>query len=787
MTDDEIKKLAREIINKMGGDAGKRASRAFDYKNNEGRSPRDPNKRFFDKLEKTIDEFGKKTFIAKNKFAKDLEEELNSVGNTLAKTLAKTAKKFKDMELIEDRTIALKNIVDELNKLKNEQKTGLEDFNKSLIKIYKAASNADMSLKDLGIAVETVKDKDGKLIKRISNLDSVLENLTEAEQALSKSANVAAANFDELSERVEQSKRVLRKTSDLFREVMNGSIETFLEETKYRKQFAVADAGYIEGIKELAVTQLQYAEALKETRAQQLSANGMLTDSTKVLKDFAKGLQDYSATPQEALEASVMLTKAMSNIGINQALIADSTKGLLESFKKYGRVYSMGSKEFAELVNTLATDNSITQDLLYLREKDRKLYFDTLVKRQMENKLLGFTTEQLLKMQQTLAEINKLSPKERMKRAAKARVMFASMGMAGEGAEFQQLMIRRKYTGAAERADIDKRLTELAGELGNRFYSMTGQGANMGQAFTLENLMDKTGMMDFVETFNTEQAKGRKVTVDISKQTNEINDKLKDLVFYTEGIKNLLDTSVGKLGQGVGGKLFETIGSAILEGLIVGKMAKFGMPKGIGKGGGLLSRIGGGLLCGIKGIGGVVANAGKGALGGMGGLLGGMLSKGKGMVGKIGMEGLGKMGLKSLVKKIPAVGAIAGLGFAGYRLFQGDFAGAGLEALSGLASLLPGLGTAASIAIDAGLAARDAAKEAKDKVEETSNTGELSETKKQTKSELLTETLISINKFLNENMELTKQQNNILLAMSEEMHLNLRTNTIKDYRELTMI
>ncbi len=70
----------------------------------------------------------------------------------------------------------------------------------------------------------------------------------------------------------------------------------------------------------------------------------------------------------------------------------------------------------------------------------------------------------------------------------------------------------------------------------------------------------------------------------------------------------------------------------------------------------------------------------------------------------------GKAGLKMLVKKIPVIGLLAGLGFAAHRIMKGDFLGAGLEVASGAASLVPGLGTAASVAIDAGLIGRDVVK-----------------------------------------------------------------------------
>lgn len=62
---------------------------------------------------------------------------------------------------------------------------------------------------------------------------------------------------------------------------------------------------------------------------------------------------------------------------------------------------------------------------------------------------------------------------------------------------------------------------------------------------------------------------------------------------------------------------------------------------------------------------------------------------------------------KSLLKKIPLIGAVAGIGFGIHRAMRGDFAGALGEVASGVASTIPGVGTAASLAIDAGLAARD--------------------------------------------------------------------------------
>lgn len=69
-----------------------------------------------------------------------------------------------------------------------------------------------------------------------------------------------------------------------------------------------------------------------------------------------------------------------------------------------------------------------------------------------------------------------------------------------------------------------------------------------------------------------------------------------------------------------------------------------------------------------------------------------------------------KMIGKSLLKKIPIIGALAGIGFGISRLMDGDLLGAAGEVASGLAGTIPGAGTAASVGIDAALIARDVSK-----------------------------------------------------------------------------
>lgn len=76
-------------------------------------------------------------------------------------------------------------------------------------------------------------------------------------------------------------------------------------------------------------------------------------------------------------------------------------------------------------------------------------------------------------------------------------------------------------------------------------------------------------------------------------------------------------------------------------------------------------------------------------------------------VANVGVKGAAKAGAKIAAKSLPFVGAAIGAGFAAARAIDGDFKGAALEVVSGLASFVPIIGTAGAVAIQAGLAVRD--------------------------------------------------------------------------------
>lgn len=112
---------------------------------------------------------------------------------------------------------------------------------------------------------------------------------------------------------------------------------------------------------------------------------------------------------------------------------------------------------------------------------------------------------------------------------------------------------------------------------------------------------------------------------------------------------------------------------------------------------------------GAKAVGSAVVKGGKALAGGIGAVAKGGkgLLKGMGAGAKTLTKGLGKGLGKAALKKVPVAGLVAGGLFAAQRAMAGDWGGAGLELASGAASTIPGLGTAASVGIDAALMAKD--------------------------------------------------------------------------------
>jgi len=245
-------------------------------------------------------------------------------------------------------------------------------------------------------------------------------------------------------------------------------------------------------------------------------------------------------------------------------------------------------------------------------------------------------------------------------------------------------------------------------------------------------------LLNRINSLQSGDGKGQKSDFDLSKLLGLLSVALPALL----GTLNAVAGGLAKLGIKLAGKAFSLLGKGIKAGAsIIGKGIKAGASF-IGKG---VSSLFGSKLA-TEGVetagetaGKVVAKeAGKEAVEVAGKTAVKEAGKeaaetGVEIVGKKvaaeGIEGAAKTGAKSSIKSIvakligprlakgvakgiPFVGALAGLGFGISRAMSGDWKGAAAEVGGGVASIFPGAGTAASIATDVGLLARDVYKEA---------------------------------------------------------------------------
>jgi hypothetical protein len=155
-----------------------------------------------------------------------------------------------------------------------------------------------------------------------------------------------------------------------------------------------------------------------------------------------------------------------------------------------------------------------------------------------------------------------------------------------------------------------------------------------------------------------------------------------------EGIKGVAKGVVDIFGK-ITGKVFKA--GAEIAGKVGEKIAGSGVGKAIGKGAEFAGK-------GFKMIGKGAAAAGKFSK-----ITSKLISK---AAEKSGIKIIGKVGAK-IAAKIPGVGIVIGSAFAIDRLMRGDYTGAGLEFTSGILSTIPVVGTAASVALDVGIAGRD--------------------------------------------------------------------------------
>lgn len=581
---------------------------------------------------------------------------------------------------------ALRKLTKVLEKTSKAEFHSKEEFDKHLKNLSKLANSAGASLEELGIkAAQKMDYATGSVVHFIEEQERVTEDLIEKTEDLADAFDDAEEETRKHTAGVSKTREQVAKFGNAIKNVTGQFFKYAEQEQRFAQQTATADAGWIKGITDMGMSQLEYMKLLKETRIEGLAAATAGVNFKKSLIESQDSLKSLTTNYEEAGKVSGMFHKNMARIGVSQGDLGDAVLQQTKIYKENYRALGYTAEEFANLTSELINDQGMRDVLLTLQDKERKAYVLGIQQRQAEYLTMGFTIDRAKELQKTFQALSGMDPKERMKKAAKKRAMMGAMGMGQEGAELFRLETTYRTMSAKQKLAADKRMTQIQSKAAAKFGQMSGAGAGLGQSMAMQMMAQKTGFTDVAKTFETESGKGSVIDKEQLGKTKEISATVSKILGYMSIWQAATHSALGSLGTAI---------IAGIGALIMGKFAASMITKIAGK-------IGGG------GMGGA---AGK-MLGKMGGAAKGAFGAAKGAVSAAGAatKTIGKSALKSGIKKIPIIGALAGIGFGINRAMSGDWVGAAGEVASGVASIIPGAGTAASLGIDAGLLARDMA------------------------------------------------------------------------------
>ena len=670
--------------------------------------------------EGSIAKTNQKELIENLKKIKALENEINEA---IAKGVDQRTKEFRDLtkgkRLLESRneTIAegvehIKSEIEETDRLFDRSKklgTSLVDRENTLNRIGVSNRMQVRGLTDQSNALNTIT----KIEKQILGIkdqatavafdakateEEILEaqrNLSEELQSSNKERReLAEAAYDEL----EASKQIVKeagRNADIVKEQVNMTAK--LEE---------ASMGVLDIVETTRAAALGFLQAIKNNPMLLVAAGAMalvkaFTAVNDARKEFQQGLGIARETSKDMGAELIGTAAKMKAIGIDATAVAGNIQ---QSFGDLGAV----------------TPNLISQ--IGVMEKGLGISAEnsaTLTKSLMD--VSGMSEEAALNQIQFTAQLamaNDVAPGQIMADIAENTETFAEFGKDG-GANIAKAAVQARKLGLSlgTTAKIAESLLDFESSIEQEMQAslMIGKQLNFNKARELAlsgdiagaaaDVMKQVGGQAEFEKLNVLQRKALAdsigVSVDeLSKMAKGGEMKLKAPDKSTEEqLKSSMDASKLVMDEMLSAEKLLTIAIGALTVAVIANTAIQAARAFMG-GGGIR-----GMMPGGKGKP-KLTKAGK---------IDGRTKLGKEMkekaaksaAKKTAAKGAAKGLGKAALKKIPIIGALGGLAFGASRLMKGDISGALMEVASGAASIVPGIGTAASVALDAALIAKD--------------------------------------------------------------------------------
>ena len=447
----------------------------------------------------------------------------------------------------------------------------------------------------------------------------------------------------------------------------------------------------------------------------------------KIFRASSDSFDKLGLFGSEALDAFGDMAKDIMQMGVHPK----NEKNFNSAMAKYvGQINEMALLTGATVPEILAMNKEIinnaesTQMMLRLNASERKAKMDSILVERNRIALMIGSNAEAQKFIQTLQKFNSSPIEKRIENSMKIQQLMQMAGMGSDAGRMAEITRKRED----QLTDDDRQFkANKAMELGSRLDKLKGldEGRELvytrlvdGQTDDIKSLIKSGSEAKLSQDQNGKVDKNSAVAKEVVEQ-KQISSGMSTLMDLTNWLgnaqKNPMVALLAGIAVGIGTLVVATTGPGLLKSL--GPLINAGS----GGAGGILGRVAGKAASIIPASVGGVAGIGSSVLA-TGGAVLGAGSKLASTIGSTIAKGAGSTIGKSILKKLPGIGLLAGLGFAASRVMDGDFFGAGAEVASGAASLVPGVGTAASVAIDAGLVARDLNKaDEKPKPTEASN------------------------------------------------------------------
>jgi hypothetical protein len=664
---------------------------------------------------------------------------LNALNNKLEKTESDRARVAARIGLLEERLVTAKGKEADLIKKSLED---LINFEEQIGRSVKHAEGLKKQLLEIDNKVKFFDDLDS-FFGKIPGASVVFKEFGKAAQAARDASAEGASAFDARVAGVKQLGGVLskgasalffgtavkavtdidQKTVSLARNLNVGKDQA-IDLAKAANDAASNIAG-VTG-KDIVDAQLSFAKSLgttaslsAETAANFATLQHRLGLSVEQATEFTKLNIALGKNSKEQTEAIIAQTE-VSNINNKSAIryqdiisdISTTNKAVLLSSKGNAQELSNAAIEARKFGLNLNKVDAIAGNLLN---------FEQSISKELEAELLTGKNLNLEKARQAALDGDLATLTAEIAKNVGSAEEFADMNRLQQQAIAEAVGMTREELAASfveQEAltklgftDKNQRREALEEEL-KKVKVLREQGK-----FDEARILQKEIEEKFGEDELTRQERNRTLQELQAEASQKMVESMDSLVEVLDPIKAAMETIANNAG---------TFAAALGGIAALGLVGKFGRLLKIFKGlggqiGKLKSMFGLGSKTAAsnltKSAGGVVMkNTGKTVYGAAGEAAlkagtGTLAKTGTKQVSKTGAKLGAKLGGKTLLKRIPILGSLVGVGFAVDRALKGDFAGAAMEVGSaglGLLDLVvPGLGTGLSLAADAGIAARD--------------------------------------------------------------------------------